>query len=452
MLNATFQDDYNWEWYRWRPHALQALPWLALHSIIFNVGEKILPEKLWVYTVILYSMIASAYMYTVRLLLISLVQGVLIFGTAYFTKSWKFIWLAALPVLTYIMNFTTDFADDPFLVLLFSSYTLLSYISFALEWARKSVPELETLKTHEIFTRMLFYVFYQPYQISVIVLYPEFEKQLKLRKTDPRDWKSTIIFVLRILFWWFLIEFMLHFFYFESILNDALFAMRLPKNEFVTLGMALGTFFHLKYVVIFGYQAVFARLDNMKPPQGPICISRISLYSKIWRGFDRGLYAYFKEYIFIPICAPSFSTSRKIFGVLASYTFVLIWHGFQHHNIVWIVLNIIELFLEYGAKGIYTIQSVRTWREKNISDINFRRILGWLQIVCFAVGLYSNFYFLGGSQIGQMFVQRIFWEETYTLRWPFFLLITLGYFYMQVSMEVERHFYLKSQKEKKKGE
>jgi len=38
--------------------------------------------------------------------------------------------------------------------------------------------------------------------------------------------------------------------------------------------------------------------------------------------------------------------------------------------------------------------------------------LGWLQIVPFAFGLYSNFYFLGGSAVGWLFVQRIFWEET----------------------------------------
>uniref|UniRef100_A0AC35FXC0 Uncharacterized protein n=1 Tax=Panagrolaimus sp. PS1159 TaxID=55785 RepID=A0AC35FXC0_9BILA len=376
LIGQRFRDDTNWEWFRWRPHAFNALPFLAMHSILFNIGEKILPTKLWTYGIIGYSMIASAFMYTPQLLGISLLQGILLFATTYFTRSWKC-----------------------------------------------------------------------PYQISVIVIYPEFEKQLKLRKTEPRNWKKTLIFIARIAFWWALTEAILYFFYFEAMLTDYHFAFKLPKNEFVTLGMAMGSFFHLKYVVIFGYQAVFARLDNMRPPDGPICISRVALYSKIWRAFDRGLYAYFKEYIFIPICAPTFSIPRKIFGVFASYTFVLIWHGFQHHNIVWIGLNIIELFLEYSAKILYSNPSVQMWREKRISDVNFRRILGWLQVVCFAVGLYSNFYFLGGSQVGQMFVQRIFWEETWTLRWPFFLLITLGYFYMQVAMEVDRNASLRAERE-----
>jgi hypothetical protein len=96
----------------------------------------------------------------------------------------------------------------------------------------------------------------------------------------------------------------------------------------------LGNFFHLKYVVIFGLPSIFARLDNMQPKDGPMCIARVALISKVWRGFDRGLYEFFKVYMFVPICAPTFSLTRKIFGVLVSYTFVLLWHGFLHHNVV----------------------------------------------------------------------------------------------------------------------
>lgn len=41
-----------------------------------------------------------------------------------------------------------------------------------------------------------------------------------------------------------------------------------------------GVFFHLKYVVIFGLPSIFARFDNMDPLPGPICISRVTLFSK----------------------------------------------------------------------------------------------------------------------------------------------------------------------------
>lgn len=100
--------------------------------------------------------------------------------------------------------------------------------------------------------------------------------------------------------------------------------------------------------------------------------------------------------------------------------------------------------MEYGAKALYSIQGFKNWREKSISNKNFRRFLAVIQIIPFAFGLYSNFYFLGGSRVGWLFVKRIFLEETVTLRWPFFLLIFIGYFYMQTSQEYERYCSIKN--------
>ncbi|MCP9263693.1 Serine/threonine-protein phosphatase 4 regulatory subunit 4 [Dirofilaria immitis] len=204
---------------------------------------------------------------------------------------------------------------------------------------------------------------------TLVVIYPEFERQMRERHNKIRNWRQVIFFALRICFWWFFIHLMLHFMYFEWILYDSDYARSMPKNELVSLGMALGIFFHLRYVVIFGLPRFFAFIDNMEPPDGPICINRLTLYSKAWRYFDRGLYSFFKTYIYIPICAPTFSMQRKIFGIVVSYSFVLLWHGVHYANMVWVSLNILALFMEYGAKGFYAIKGVREWREKHISDI-----------------------------------------------------------------------------------
>ncbi|VDM14961.1 unnamed protein product [Wuchereria bancrofti] len=193
-------------------------------------------------------------------------------------------------------------------------------------------PEDNTLL--KCYIRMLFYAFYPPYMTTLVVIYPEFERQMRQRHTKIRNWKRVIFFALRITFWWLLIYLMLHFMYFEWILYDIDYAQKLPKNEFVSLGMALGIFFHLRYVVIFGLPRIFALADNMEPASGPICINRLTLYSKAWRYFDPGLYSFFKTYIFIPICMPTFSIQRKIFGVIISYGFVLLWHGITYANAV----------------------------------------------------------------------------------------------------------------------
>lgn len=200
----------------------------------------------------------------------------------------------------------------------------------------------------------------------------------------------------------------------------------------------------LQYVVIFGFPAFFARLDNMDPPAPAICIARVQLYSKMWRTFDKGLYDFFKTYIFVPICRPTFSLWRKIFGLAMSYVFVLIWHSMDRAHVVWVVLNCSEILIETIAKIIY-VQFLKEKREKYISDQNFRRILAWLQIFPLCFGLYGTFYFVGGATGGWIFVDRIFWGKTVTLKWQFFVLITIGYNFTNVCMEIERW-------EKRKGE
>lgn len=46
-----------------------------------------------------------------------------------------------------------------------------------------------------------------------------------------------------------------------------------------------------------------------------------------------------------------------------------------------------------------SITAIRESINSRLSDLTIRRILGWLQIIPFAFGLYSNFYFLGGSKV-----------------------------------------------------
>lgn len=148
------------------------------------------------------------------------------------------VWVSALPILYVVMNETTLLSDDPFLVLLFVSYNLLSYISFNLERV-KGNTRVEDKTVLDLIIRMLFYSFYQPYLISLIVVYGDFERQIRERTGRKRDWPDIITFAVRILFWWLFVEMMLHFFYFGSMLHDIQFSAKLPKNEFVTLGMAL---------------------------------------------------------------------------------------------------------------------------------------------------------------------------------------------------------------------
>ncbi|GMT14994.1 hypothetical protein PFISCL1PPCAC_6291, partial [Pristionchus fissidentatus] len=437
LIGKRFKDEANWEWSRWSPYAFAYLPIYFGHVLLFNIGSKILPDNVFSLVYTLASMAAVCYAYTPILVLYSFLQGTLIFITSRIIRNKFAVWISSLPILYFVMHETHKVHADVFLVLLFVSYSILSYISFCLETTDGAVrPEDDT--QFKQYLRMFFYTFYQPYLVSLIILYPDFERQIKERSTQQRDWKSIIIFALRIAFWWGVTELVLHFFYFETLLLHTEQVARVDKTTFVALGMTLGQFFHLKYVVIFGLPSLFARFDNMQPMAGPMCLARVCLYSHVWRSFDRGLYQFFKKYIFIPICQPDFTLWKKIFGVFISYGFVLLWHGFYHHNIVWILLNIAALFMEMTTKALYGQPAVRDFINARFSALTIRRILGWLQIIPFAFGLYSNFYFLAGSKVGGMYVDRVLVEETLPCR-PFFLyLITIGYFYTQTCMEVDR--------------
>uniref|UniRef100_A0A915A7K5 Protein-cysteine N-palmitoyltransferase Rasp n=1 Tax=Parascaris univalens TaxID=6257 RepID=A0A915A7K5_PARUN len=437
IFGPRYKDESNWEWGRWCPFALSFLPYLIMHSIIFNVGEKFISRTIMPHILTAYSICVCCKLFSPWLVSISLIQGTFIFIVAYFLRRRLAVWISAIPILYYVMHKTNEIYHDPFLVLILISYNLLSYISFNLELVENNSRNEDNAILKKYF-RMLFYTFYAPYLISLVVTYTEFERQIHEREKRERQWFWVIFFSLRITIYWTAVELMLHLFYFEAMLNDPEFAYGLPKDQFLSSGMAFGQFFHLKYVVIFGMPASFARIDNMQPPKGPVCMARVALYSKMWRKFDRGLYSFFKQYIFIPICAPTFSLPRKMFAVLVCYGFVLVWHGFYYHNYIWIALNIVELFLEYLGKGIYAIDYVRKWRESHIDDVPFRRIVAVLQMITLIPAIYGNYFFVCGPYIAHAVIQRIWVEESITFRYPLFILLALGYIYVQIVLEIER--------------
>lgn len=83
-----------------------------------------------------------------------------VFVCTYLYKSAYIVWTSAVPILYVIMNETKLLSDDPFLVLLFVSYNLLSYISFNLEQVKGNTRQ-EDKTFLELLVRMFFYSFYQ---------------------------------------------------------------------------------------------------------------------------------------------------------------------------------------------------------------------------------------------------------------------------------------------------
>ena len=91
-------------------------------------------------------------------------------------------------------------------------------------------------------------------QINQRILNNKFKCQFALRKKNTnssRKWGTVCFFALRIAFWWILLEVVLHFFYLNLITFDYYFAASLPKDELISVVLALGGIFLItKFVKI----------------------------------------------------------------------------------------------------------------------------------------------------------------------------------------------------------
>uniref|UniRef100_A0A1I7WE48 Acyl_transf_3 domain-containing protein n=1 Tax=Heterorhabditis bacteriophora TaxID=37862 RepID=A0A1I7WE48_HETBA len=239
FIGPIMKDFTNWEWHRWSSFAQNYMPVFLVHTVLFNSGSLVLPELLFTLLYMAFSISACAIYFTPTLVALSLLQGTLVFIASRIVRKKLTVWLSSIPVLYLSMHHTKFLAEDPFLIFTFVSYSMLSYISYCIETLKSPIrKEDDTLI--KSYLRMMFYTFYQPYLFSLIVLYPDFERQMEERKTKQREHRQVLWSAMRIVFWWILVETMLHFFYFEAILKDRNYTFSLPKDQFVALGMALG--------------------------------------------------------------------------------------------------------------------------------------------------------------------------------------------------------------------
>uniref|UniRef100_A0AC34PUQ9 Gustatory receptor n=1 Tax=Panagrolaimus sp. JU765 TaxID=591449 RepID=A0AC34PUQ9_9BILA len=203
------------------------------------------------------------------------------------------------------------------------------------------------------------YLLYPMYSLTLIVLYEDFENQINaLRRRVMLNmwWPSNVngqklLFkAVRLLFWFIVIEIFLHYIYANAILQSAFTLITgLNNYEVACISYMAGIFFYLKYVIIFGLPSLFALIDGMAPPGPPVCISRISKYSQMWRYFDRGLYEFLKHQVYIPFMGDAKGinlTIRRLIAMVGVFSFVIAWHGTKSNYLIWVTLSAAEIIME----------------------------------------------------------------------------------------------------------
>nr|XP_023404178.1 LOW QUALITY PROTEIN: protein-cysteine N-palmitoyltransferase HHAT [Loxodonta africana] len=159
----------------------------------------------------------------------------------------------------------------------------LYYTSFSLESCWQQAP---TERASYSFPWMLTYVFYYPvFHNGPILSFPEFIKQMQ--QQEHCSLKSTVCILAvglgRLLCWWWLAELMAHLMYMHAIYSSTPLLGAVSCWTLGGLALAQVLFFYVKYLVLFGIPALLMRLDGLKPPPLPRCVSTMFSFRGMWR-------------------------------------------------------------------------------------------------------------------------------------------------------------------------
>jgi len=203
------------------------------------------------------------------------------------------------------------------------------------------------------------------------------------------------------------------------------------------VGLSVGGFFNLKYVIFYGWPRPFVVEDGIdKAPPHPKCIYRIHRYSEMWRYFDNGLYLFLRKYIYQPIIGTqtgSGGAGRKIIGATSTFMFIYVWHGISNHVMLWSLFNYVAVMTEMFASALGKYPPYANLEKRFLTPRGQRRFHAVLGAPLFVGSVLANFYFFMGSEVGHYFVYRAF--TSWPIETP--LVMLFAYAGAQFSIEVK---------------
>jgi len=255
------------------------------------------------------------------------------------------------------------------------------------------------------------------------MIYTEFERDVRITQQphlklcfDKENLKfvgKSLLKLIRLLFWALITELILYRMYFGVMMTKHLFLWEsVDLWELAGIGYCSGIFFYLKYLQLYGFNSLIAHIDGMDAPAQPKCITRIYLYSDMWKYFDTGLYNFMKHHVYIPLGGSQKGFIRQLSASFLSFLFIWFWHGSEFYIMYWIALNFTTIILENVGRNF---QKSHPEIEGSMSPQMWRRLRIFLATPPYIASTVGIFMFIGShEEIGKIYFTRFFVDGLFT--------------------------------------